>query len=77
MKNKNRKTISTILSIIGFIFVFVPFAKYLKPLDVTGTITKEGISFSFTGADATILTIGIVILLLAYFVYHKKLPWIK
>lgn len=77
MNKEERKTLSTILAIVGFILAFIPFAKYLRPLDVTGTITKEGVAFNFTGIDATILTVGIVILLFASFIYHKKLPWQK
>lgn len=74
---EKRKILTTILSILGFVLAYLPFAKYLKLQIVAGTITKESISFNFTGVDGTILTIGIVLLFFAYFIYHKKLPWFK
>lgn len=79
MNKQKRKTITTTLSIIGFILVFIPFVKYLKPLSVTYQRTTETATttLSFTGIDGTILTIGIVLLLFTYFFYHKKLPWFK
>ncbi len=76
---EKRKIITTILSVLGFVFIYLPFAKYLRQQAVYGEIISKNlsVSFAFTGVDGTILTIGIVLLLFAYFIYHKKLPWFK
>ena len=74
MDKSKRKTITIILVIIGILFLLFPvFGKI--PMNVTykGAIGEV----SFTGVDATILTVGIVLLLFAYFFYHKKLPGLK
>jgi len=74
MKKEKRDTITTILVIIGIIFLLIPIYAVL-PMNVTykGPIGEV----NFTGIDGIILTIGIVLLFFAYFFYHKKLPWFK
>lgn len=74
MNKQKRNTITAILVVIGIMLLFSLVLGRL-PMDVTydGPIGE----IVFTGIDATILTIGIVLLLFAYFIYYKKLPWLK
>jgi len=77
MNAKKREKTFNILTGIGIFIIAVPFFKYLKPLDVSGTLTKEGttLAFQITGIDATILVVGVLVIFGAFLFKYRKLPW--